>query len=145
MLDTATGKDRRNPPRVEYFGVTVEADPAGRRVWPHELAQRLAVESFRSGLSVEAFAKEWDLCPSVLSRWRMQAVKDGKLPKGSRTRPARASEPAFAALVCDPTPAAPLTPSRTLELECGGVLARLPIDTPVERLRQVVAALRGST
>lgn len=145
MLDTATGKDRRTSPRVEYFGVTVDADPAGRRVWPHELAQRLAVESFQSGLSVEAFAKEWELCPSVLSRWRMQAVKDGKQPKGRRTRPPGAREPAFAALVCDPTPAAAVTPSMTLELECGGVLARLPINTPVEQLRQVVAALRGST
>ena len=145
MLDAAAQPNTKKAPRLEYFGVTVEADPAGRRVWPPDLTRRLAQESFNSSLSVEAFAREWELCPSVLSRWRMQLVSESKprAPKKGSKPVARDESPAFAPLVCsDPEPG-PSFGAAALELECAGVVARLPIDTPASRIREIVRALRG--
>ena len=147
MLDNATQPTTKRTPRVEYLGVTVEADPAGRRVWPPDLTRRLAQESFNSSLSVEAFAREWELCPSVLSRWRMQLVSESKprAPKKAKKPVGRDEALAFAPLVCsDPEPA-PNHGAAALELECAGVVARLPIDTSASRICEIVRALRGET
>ena len=124
MLDDATQPNTKKTPRLEYLGVTVEADPAGRRIWPPDLSRRLAQESFNSSLSVEAFAREWELCPSVLSRWRMQLVAESKpkAPKKGKKPSEPAELPAFAPLVCsEPQPAAPVC-AASIELECAGVI-----------------------
>jgi transposase-like protein len=73
MLD-AQGSDQK-PVRLEYFGHVLTADPASRSVWPIEVARRSAEESFRSELSVERFAKEWQASASLLSEWRMTLRK----------------------------------------------------------------------
>lgn len=79
MLDVH-GADRK-PVRLEYFGHVLNADPAGRREWTAGVTRKLAGESFRSGLSVERFAEEWQVSASLLSKWRMALRKPQKVAK----------------------------------------------------------------
>jgi transposase-like protein len=145
MLDQGGSSREVKSPRLEYFGVTIKVDPAGRRAWPVAISRRLAVESFRSPLSVEAYAREWDVSPSVLSKWRMELTKEQQSPPIT-SMGENSGALAFAPLVCEKVlPRETMTPlSGVLEFELSGVLARLPIDTTPERIRDVLRAMRDS-
>jgi hypothetical protein len=47
----SVGQEIRNRKRREYFGITVNVDPTGRRIWPPELYQRIAEASYKSDKS----------------------------------------------------------------------------------------------
>ena len=143
MLD-AHGTDRK-PVRLEYFGHVLKADPAGRREWPAEVTRMLAEESFRSGLSVERFAEEWQLSASLLSKWRMALRKHQKVAKRPK---ASNPEPLFAPAAVDDPPTAVMPPVANavpapIRIEHGGTVVHLPIAADMRLIEAVVRCLRA--
>jgi transposase-like protein len=131
--------------RRDYFGVMLDVDPAGRRIWPPEVTQRLATASFDSGLSMEQFAAEWDVNPSSLSKWRM-AEKAGRAPKQPRKRAKAKSEPPLfvEAVVSGSSPRDVVRPgSDHIEIDGGGVSVRVPITAGHDLLLTILTAMRG--
>ena len=107
--------------------------PTGRRHWPTKVKARIVAESFQPGVLVRDVAKRNGVAPQHLSTWRKLA-RDGKLVLDGDL-------PGFAELVVDDErPAASRTGS-PIEIEAGGVIARLPNDTAAERIAQIVMAL----
>ena len=131
--------------RRDYSGVMLDVDPAGRRIWPPEITQRLAAASFDSGLSMEQFAVEWDVNPSSLSKWRM-AEKAGRAPKQPRKRAKAKSEPPLfvEAVVSGSSPRDVVRPeSDHIEIDGGGVSVRVPITAGPDLLRTILIIMRG--
>ena len=142
MLD-AHGTDRK-PVRLEYFGHVLNADPAGRREWPAEVTRKLAEESFRSGLSVERFAEEWQLSASLLSKWRMALRKHQKSEKRPK---ATDPQPLFAPVAVDDAPTAVMPPvanavPAAIRIEHAGTIVHLPVNIDMRLLEVVVRCLR---
>jgi hypothetical protein len=74
---------------------------------------------------------------------QLMAESKPKAPRKGKKPAARGESPAFAPLVCsDPVPSVSAGPIM-IEFETAGVIARLPIDTPGPKLREVLRALRG--
>ena len=130
--------------RRDYFGVTLDVDPAGRRIWPPEITQRLALASYKSDLSMEQFAAEWDVNPSSLSKWRM-AEKAGYTPKQPRKSAKTKSEPSLfvEAVVSGASRKKVAGPgSDHIEIDGGGVSVRVPITVAPDLLRTILTAMR---
>jgi transposase-like protein len=143
MLD-AHGTDRK-PVRLEYFGHVLNADPAGRREWPAEVTRKLAEESFRSGLSVERFAEEWQLSASLLSKWRMALRKPQKVAKQPK---ASDPQPLFARVAVDDAHTAVMPPVAdsvppAIRIEHGGTVVHLPVVVETRLIEVVVRCLRA--
>ncbi len=107
--------------------------PAGRRCWPDEVKARIVLESFQPGVLVRDVAKRNGVAPQHLSTWRKLA-RDGKLVLDGDL-------PGFVELVVDEGNRAAPTTGSPIEIEAGGVIVRLPGDTPVERIAAIVIAL----
>ena len=134
----------REPVRLEYFGHVIKTDPAGRREWPAEVARMLAEESFRSGLSLERFAEEWQVNASQLSKWRMALRKPTKVAKQPK---ASGPQTLFAPVAIDDTqtPAmstAAYEASGTIRIEHGGTVVHLPVGADVRVIEAVLRCLR---
>lgn len=113
--------------------IEVLEGPTGRRHWPTKVKARIVAESFQPGVLVRDVAKRNGVAPQHLSTWRKLA-RDGKLVLDGDL-------PGFAELVVDDDRPAPLTTDSPIEIEVGGVIIRLPGDTPAERIVAIVAAL----
>lgn len=139
------GGEGRYARRRDYFGVTLDVDPAGRRIWPLEIKKRLAGASFESGLSMEQFATEWDVNPSMLSKWRV-AEKPGCIPERSHKSATAMSEPSLfvEAVVSGASRKDVARPgSDHIEIDGGGVSVRVPITVAPDLLRTILTAMRG--
>ena len=89
----------------------------------------------RPGATVVAVAARHGISTWSLSRWRRRA-REGALPAVKSGGVA----PPFVPVVVDEAP-----PDRPVTIEAGGVVVRLPGDSPVERIVGVAAGLgRGS-
>ncbi|MEO1464549.1 MAG: transposase [Pseudomonadota bacterium] len=118
--------------------------PTGRRKWPDDLKGRLVAESYKTDLSVSEFARRNGMVPSQLFGWRRDA-KDGKFAV-----PVDEGEDLFAPLLLEgPSPRRHKHVDRSnenclpgqIEIQAGGVVIRLPFDTPTTRIAEIAKAL----
>ena len=145
----SVGQEIRNSKRREYFGVTLNVDPAGRRIWPPELCRRIAEASYKSHKSLENFAAEWDINPSSLSKWRMalrrQRTHPSTPPKKQSAKAESDAVPFVAVALANNTEGnAPLT-DQPIEIESHELKIKIPVSARPEVVRHVIEALRGST
>jgi transposase len=118
----------------------VMAGPTGRRSWPEAVRARIVVESFAPGARVVDVARRRGVAPQQVTAWRRDARKGRLAPPVEDAAP-------FAALVVEePLAAAPAPslPPPMIEIEAGGVVARLAADAPAARVAEIAAALRTS-
>lgn len=144
-VNSAVGGECGQAKRRDYFGITIDVDPAGRRLWPAEVSQRIAAASFSSKLSVEQFAAEWDVNPSSLSKWRM-AEKAGRVPKPPRKRTKALSEPSLFAEAVTNAEEQEKAVGREfahIEIECGGVCVRVPLTAKPDLISTILGVMRG--
>jgi transposase len=128
----------------------VLAGGSGRRRWPDEVKGRIVVESFRPEALVSEVARRHGIAPQQLTGWR-RAAREGRL-----VLPWDDHGPGFVPIVVDEAdrgvgdgkaagearPKASM--SGAIEIEVGGIVLRLPLDTSPERIAAVVAALKAS-
>ena len=124
--------------------VDILADPTGRRRWPDEVKCQLVAESLGVGVTVREVAERHGIAPNRLSTWRSLA-KRGKLHDPSLVSSAP-EIPTFANIILDETTILPLKkkvkPLEHIELETGGVILRLDLDTNIDRIADLVFALK---
>ncbi|NDR56322.1 IS66-like element accessory protein TnpA [Aliiruegeria sabulilitoris] len=119
----------------------VEIYASRHRRWPDDVKAQVVAETLEPGATVNAVAARYDLLPNQLSAWRRLA-KQGKL-----VLPApEIDEPVFAPLVvCEVEPKEPpRETTRTdndIRIVVGEVRVELAIDTPSERIAEIVHAL----
>ena len=116
----------------------VISGPTGRRRWPDEVKARIVAETLARGARVKEVAERYGVQPQQVTSWR-RLVRSGKLAIPAER------ETEFAALVIGPpaveTPGE--APSNApIEIAAGGVLVRLPGNTPAARIAEIVRALR---
>ena len=121
-------------------GVTFSSD--GKRRWPDELKARIVAETLLPGATVNAVAAKYDIGANHLSTWRRLA-KDGGL-----VLPMLEEETAFAPLVLFDEPVSPSVEEAVqtlgaIEIISGSVSVKLDGATPVERISEIVTALRA--
>jgi transposase len=111
-----------------------------RRSWSRERKRAIIAEAECTGTSVSAVARRHDLRPSLLFRWRREALEEGRaaaLPPQPAFVPLRLPGPA------NPTPGERTT-SAVIEIElAGGHRVRADASVDVELLRSVIEALVG--
>ncbi len=120
--------------------------PTQRR-WTLAEKTRIVSESFAPDAEVASVASRHGVSRVGLSRWRGQAMR-GEL--GSL--PGLAAPPAVVSVVMDEAPQEPppetigdevrLDPSVPVTIEAGGVVVRLPGDSPVDRIVAVASGLK---
>lgn len=115
--------------------MSVLEGPTGRRSWPDEEKARIVLESFAPGARVNDVARRHGLTPQHLSTWRGLA-RAGKLVLPE----VPGAGPGFAVLQIEDNQPVPVS-ERSIEIEAGGVLLRLPQDTPAVRIAEIAAAL----
>ncbi|NRA89504.1 MAG: transposase [Rhizobiales bacterium] len=123
--------------------VEVLSGPTGRRRWPDEVKCQLVAESLGVGVTVREVAERHGIAPNRLSTWRSLA-KRGKLHDPSLVSSAP-EVPTFANIILDETTILPLKkvkPLEHIELETGGVILRLDLDTNIDRIANLVFALK---
>lgn len=119
----------------------VVSGPTGRRRWPSDVKARIVAESFEPWTSVSEVARRHGLRPSHLFMWRRQA-RLGQLVTPSVSA-------GFAPVLVakegeDERPMSASTEER-IEVEVCGVILRLPLATPAQRLAEIVQVLRGTS
>ena len=108
---------------------------AAQRRWSSAEQARIVSESHEPGATVVAVAARHGISTWSLSRWRRRA-REGALPAVK----SGGAAPPFVPVVVDEAPL-----DRPVTIEAGGVVVRLPGDSPVERIVGVAAGLgRGS-
>ena len=55
------------------------------RTWSAEQKQQIILDLLRSGLSLERFARQHGLTPSVLHRWRSDLIEESRRLQGAPT------------------------------------------------------------
>jgi len=116
--------------------------PSGRRRWSVEAKAAIVAESFLPGVRVADVARRHGLTPQQLTGWRRLA-RDGKL-----VLPADDAAVTFAPVVVEEEatgmaePPVPDAGGGVMEVETGGMVLRVPTNTPPQRLAELVSALR---
>ena len=117
----------------------VLAGPTGRRSWADDVKARIVAASFAPGARVAEVARAHGLRPQHLSTWRRLA-REGKLAlPGDDAAVFKALEIGESA---GPSAAPEPAPSRTVEIEAGGVIVRLGGDVDPDRSGDIAAVLK---
>ncbi len=134
------------------FHVELLTNTRHRRSWLPEQKQQIVLDLVRSGLSVERFARQHGLTPSVTHRWRQEMIAESR-----RLHSLSPDAPAFAAVTVATVPAPGPTPAATSSSTQDGHSAdrveivllngrRLTVDAGIApgSLRRLVQALEPS-
>lgn len=114
--------------------------PSGRRTWSDEAKAQIVMESFTPGAKVCDVARRHGMAPQHLSTWRGLAKK-GKLVLPMPDE----SEDIFAPIEVLPEAALPSEEppaSGVIEIEAGGAIVRVPLDTDAARVADLARALQ---
>jgi transposase len=117
--------------------VELLAGPTGRRSWPDAVKCRIVAESMVPGASVAEVARRYGLGANHLSTWRGLAKRGELGVPGFEPLLPRAD---FATVVLDEEP----NFRGRIELETGGVTLRLDANTAVQRIADLVVALKAA-
>ena len=104
--------------------------PSQRR-WSDEERARIVSETYEPGASIKSVAERHGVSDTTLSKWRRRA-RTGSLPGVG----AGEAVPPFAPLVVDG-----VSPGQSVTIEAHGVVVRLPVDSPVDRIVAVASGL----
>jgi len=114
--------------------------PSGRRTWSDEAKARVVMESYAPGAKVCDVARRHGMAPQHLSTWRGLAKK-GKLvlpmPDDGEDLFAPIEVLPEAALPSEAPPACGM-----IEIEAGGAIIRVPLDTDAARVADLARALQ---
>ncbi len=114
--------------------------PSGRRTWSDEAKARIVMESYAPGAKVCDVARRHGMAPQHLSTWRGLARK-GKLvlpmPDDGEDLFAPIEVLPEAALPSEARPAFCM-----IEIEAGGAIIRVPLDTDAARVADLARALQ---
>ncbi len=134
------------------FHVELLTNARQRRSWQPEQKQQIVLDLVRSGLSVERFARQHGLTPSVVHRWRQEMIVESR-----RLQSLSPDAPAFAAVtvatVPSPEPAPAAASSSTQNSHSADRVEivllngrRLTVDAGIAlgSLRRLVQALETS-
>lgn len=131
--------------RSGFARLEVIEGSTGRRSWSDEAKGRIVAESFASGAVVSEVAEKHGLTPQLLTTWRRKARSgelvlpaDAILPDADEDDDKGRGE----AECASPLPLSNL-PTTTIELEVGGAILRLPIDTRARRVTELASALEA--
>ena len=105
--------------------VTIISGVERRRVWSDDQKRALVMAVSQSGANVAEIAREADLRPSQIYRWRRQMFAGGE---------------GFAAVEVQPDPTPPAGPAVVVEL--GNIIVRMAADTPPDLAAAVLRSLR---
>ena len=120
--------------------------PSQRR-WTAEEKARIVSESFAPGASITSVSARHGVSRTAITRWRRAAIM-GELDGVPGVAP---PPPAVVSVVMDEVPPgpserigdeSPQDPSVPVTIEAGGVVVRLPGDSPVDRIVAVASGLR---
>ncbi len=115
--------------------------PSGRRTWPDDVKARVVLESYAPGAKVCDVARRHGMAPQHLSTWRGLAKK-GKLvlpmPDDGEDLFVPVEILPEAALPSEAPPA-----SGMIEIEAGGAIVRVPLDTDAARVADLARALQA--
>lgn len=120
----------------------VVSGPTGRRRWPPDVKARIVAESFEPDVSVCEVARRHGLRPSHLFTWRRQA-RQGRLVMPYDAGAAFA--PVLVTSDRDDERPTPVSSEGRIEIDVGGVILRLPLETPARRIAEIVTVLRSAT
>ena len=133
MEETDQTPRQKASPQVDVVSrLDVVSGPTGRRRWSTEAKARIVAESYAPGVSVSAVARRHGLGANQLFAWRRKA-REGLL----------ALPAAFEGFVPAMVEVSLPPPRGAVEIETGGVVVRLPGDTPAVRIGEIVSALRS--
>lgn len=104
--------------------------PSQRR-WSDEERARIVSETYEPGASIKSVADRHGVSDTTLSKWRRRA-RTGSLP-GAGSGDA---VPPFAPLVVGG-----VSPGQSVTIEAHGVVVRLPVESPVDRIVAVASGL----
>ena len=104
--------------------------PSQRR-WSDEERARIVSETYEPGASIKSVADRHGVSDTTLSKWRRRA-RTGSLPGAG----AGEAVPPFAPLVVDG-----VSSGQSVTIEAQGVVVRLPVDSPVDRIVAVASGL----
>jgi transposase len=108
--------------------VTIISGVERRRVWTEEQKRALVMAVSQPGANVAEIAREADLRPGQIYRWRRQMLSD---------------VPGFAAVTVQPEPASPAEPLQpVVVVELDSIVVRLSADTPPDLAAAVLRSLR---
>lgn len=105
--------------------VTIISGVERRRYWSDEQKRALVMAVSQPGANVAEIAREADLRPGQIYRWRRQMFGDAQ---------------GFAAVAVQPDPAPPKGAAVVVEL--GNIMVRLAADTPPDLATAVLRSLR---
>ncbi|ALJ12300.1 transposase [Sphingopyxis macrogoltabida] len=105
--------------------VTIISGVERRRYWSDEQKRALVMAVSQPGANVAEIAREADLRPGQIYRWRRQMFGDAQ---------------GFAAVAVQPDPAPPAGPAVVVEL--GNIMVRIAADTPPDLAAAVLRSLR---
>ena len=115
--------------------------PSGRRTWSDEAKARIVMESYAPGAKVCDVARRHGMAPQHLSTWRGLAKK-GKLvlpmPDDGEDLFAPIEVLPEAVLPSEVPPACGM-----IEIEAGGAIIRVPLDTDSARVADLARALQA--
>jgi transposase len=126
----------------------VVISPKGRRRWPDDLKALIVNETLEPGATVFGVARRWGLRANRISTWRGMA-KRGALVLPALS-PSVGSDVEFASLVVSNVPAGSDLGSvgadeagavSSLEIQVGGAVLGLPLDSPANRISEIMLAL----
>lgn len=136
MAATVAATDA-SPPRIEIVGERRRAHDAAFRA-------RVVSEAL-AGARVQELARRYDICASLIYRWRRLAVPQAGAGSAVRLVPVRVTEtPAPDRRAPSPREPEGLEQRGIIEIELqGGVRVRVDGGVSLAALRRVIAALRG--
>ena len=122
----------------------VVISPKGRRRWPDDLKALIVNETLEPGATVFDVARRWGLHANRVSTWRGMA-KRGALVLPALS-PSTEDKVEFASLVVSTEPSVSggsdeVGAERSLEIQVGGAVLRLPLDSPANRISEIMLAL----
>ena len=104
--------------------------PSQRR-WSDEERARIVSETYEPGALIKSVARRHGVRDTTLSKWRRRA-RTGSLPGAG----AGEAVPPFAPLVVEGEPS-----GHSVTIEAQGVIVRLPVNSPVDRIVAVASGL----
>lgn len=105
--------------------VTIISGVGRRRVWTEDQKRALVMAVSQPGANVAQIARQADLRPGQIYRWRRHMIGDAE---------------GFAAVAVQPDPAPPMGPAVVVEL--GNIMVRIAADTPPDLAAAVLRSLR---